>query len=448
MKVAIAGYDVEGRATYDYARQVWPAAEIVIADERRIAEVPPGVVDVLTGPDAFAQLGDADIVMRTPGLAPWRIETDGTVWSATNEFFARCPAPIIGVTGTKGKGTTVSLIAAMLQALGRTVHVVGNIGQPALAQLGQISPDDVVVYELSSFQLWDAERSPQIAVVLMIEPDHLDKHVNFAEYVDAKANIRRHQRPGDVCIYHPSNPYAAQIAESLDTDVARGSLGTPPPAYRYGTPDDGMVYVKDDAFWQGERRLCTTDRLQLPGAHNIENACAALSAVLAFDPQAVPQRLAEGLASFAGLPHRLAFVAEQDEVRYYDDSIATTPGSAIAALRAFAEPKVLIVGGADKGGDYEPLAQEVYAQGESVRAIITMGANASAIAAVLQNYDVAAPIITLGSVSMTEVVAAARQQAKPGDVVILSPAAASFDQYRSYADRGEQFIAAVQGGGA
>ena len=460
MKIIIAGYGVEGISNLIYFRQKFPDAEFVVADERPADKLPaiPDGVKLISGKNVFKeQLGDADLVVRTASLPPRNIKTNGKIWSATNEFFDKCPAPIIGVTGTKGKGTTCSLIAAILQQAGQTVHLVGNIGVPALDILPKIKKTDIVVYELSSFQLWDLEKSPHIAVVLMIEPDHLNVHTDFADYLNAKKNIRCHQHLGDACLYHPTNKYSQEVAAMLFDGLldrqdhamceccGDDALDF---AQRYAIPDDDQVYVQDGYFCVQNRQICSTDHLRLPGAHNLENACAAMSAVTELPITVTDEQYAAGLESFTGLPHRLKFVAEKNGVRYYDDSIATTPGSAIAALRAFAEPKVLIIGGADKGGDYEPLAQEVYDQGEAVRAIITMGANASAIAAVLQNYDVAAPIITLGSVPMTEVVDTAKQQAKPGDVVILSPAAASFDQYHSYADRGEQFIAAVQGGGA
>ena len=204
---------------------------------------------VLTGERVFARLDNADMVVRTAGLPPREIRTKGRVWSATNEFFARCPAPIIGVTGTKGKGTTCSLIASILRAAGRTVHLVGNIGVPALDVLDQIRPEDVVVYELSSFQLWDLEASPHIAVVLMIEPDHLDVHTDFGEYVAAKQHIVQQQAPEDAVVYHPTNPYAAQIAQASAAQQQR-----------YGVADDGAVCVQANTFFVQGRAICGSIR--------------------------------------------------------------------------------------------------------------------------------------------------------------------------------------------
>lgn len=431
MNIVIAGYGVEGRSNLAYFRRCFPEATLRIADQRPVTDAPDGVA-VLAGERVFAQLDDADLVVRTAGLPPREISTKGKVWSATNEFFARCPVPIIGVTGTKGKGTTCSLIASILRAAGRTVHLVGNIGVPALDVLDQIRPEDVVVYELSSFQLWDLEASPHIAVVLMIEPDHLDVHTDFQEYVAAKQHIVQQQAPEDVVVYHPTNPYAAQLVQ--------GSLAQ---RQRYGVADDGAVCVQANTFFVQNHALCGVDTLRIAGQHNIENACAAISAVYALDASVSDEAVAQGLGAFTGLPHRLKFVTEKGGVRFYDDSISTTPGSAIAALRAFDQPKVLILGGHDKGADYSELAQELVASG-SLRGVVLVGSNAERLAVLLRQGGLpGAAMVQKGSVSMAEAVHVAANLAQPGDVVILSPAAASFDQYNNYTDRGEQFVAAV-----
>ncbi len=444
MKIIIAGYGVEGTSNLIYFRQKFPDAEFVVADERPADKLPtiPDGVKLISGKNAFSeQLGDADLVVRTASLPPRNIKTRGKIWSATNEFFDKCPAPIIGVTGTKGKGTTCSLIASILRQAGQMVHLVGNIGVPALDVLPKIKKDDIVVYELSSFQLWDLEKSPHIAVVLMIEPDHLNVHTDFADYLNAKKNIRRHQQLGDVCLYHPTNKYSREVAATpLDTDDNHGD--TLDFAQRYAIPDDDQVYVRDGYFCVQNRQICSTDHLRLPGAHNLENACAAMSAVTELPITVTDKQYAAGLESFTGLPHRLKFIAEKNGVKYYDDSISTTPGSAIAALKAFTEPKILILGGSDKGADYTELAQEIARQ--QMRAVIVNGANAGKLAEILHKNKVSCQIMQLEMAPMPEVVEAAANQAQSGDVVILSPAAASFDMFKSYNDRGEQFVAAVE----
>ena len=448
MKIVVAGYGVEGISNLIYFQQKFPDAVFVVADERPAGKLPaiPDGVKLISGKNVFSeQLGDADLVVRTASLPPRNIKTNGKIWSATNEFFDKCPAPIIGVTGTKGKGTTCSLIVSILRAAGQTVHLVGNIGVPALDVLPKIKKTDIVVYELSSFQLWDLEKSPHIAVVLMIEPDHLNVHTDFADYLNAKKNIRRHQQLADVCLYHPTNKYSREVAAApldrlLDTGDDHGD--TLDFAQRYAIPDDDQVYVQDGYFCVQNRQICSTGHLRLPGAHNLENACAAMSAVTELNIEVTNEQYAKGLEGFTGLPHRLKFVAEKDGVKYYDDSISTTPGSAIAALKAFAEPKILILGGSDKGADYTELVQEIARQ--HLRAVIVNGANAGKLAEFLRKENVSCQVVQLEMAPMPVVVETAQRQARPGDVVILSPAAASFDMFKSYSDRGEQFVAAVK----
>ena len=448
MKIIIAGYGVEGISSLIYFQQKFPDAEFVVADESPANKLPaiPDGVKLISGKNVFSeQLDGADLMVRTASLPPRNIKTSGKIWSATNEFFQECPAPIIGVTGTKGKGTTCSLIVSILQQAGRTVYLVGNIGVPALDVLPKIKKTDIVVYELSSFQLWDLEKSPHIAVVLMIEPDHLNIHTDFADYLNAKKNIRCHQHLGDVCLYHPTNKYSREVAAApLDRppDTGDNHGDTLDFAQRYAIPDDDQVYVRDGYFCVQNRRICSTSHLRLPGAHNLENACAAMSAVTELPITVANEQFAAGLESFTGLPHRLKFVAEKKGVKYYDDSISTTPGSAIAALKAFTEPKILILGGSDKGADYAELAQEIARQ--QMRAVIVNGANASEIIEILHKNEVSCRVVHLEMAVMPTVVETAENQAQSGDVVILSPAAASFDMFKSYNDRGEQFVAAVE----
>jgi len=423
MKIAIAGYGLEGKSNYDYFKSL---GEVTIVDEREVIDDLPKNVPTVLGKGAFSRLDDFDLVVRTAGLSPHRVQTNGKIWSATNEFFEKCPAPIIGVTGSKGKGTTSSLIASILMEAGRNVHLVGNIGLPALDELAHITEDDIVVYELSSFQLWDAERSPQVAVVLHIEPDHLDVHESFEEYVSAKGNITRFQGINDRAVYNVSNEYASAIA-----GLSVGQL------LPYQTPR--TAHVNDGQFYYGEQLLCSVNELKLPGVHNQDNACAAITAVWPWVQDGVV--IGEGLNAFGGLEHRLKFVAEKQAVLYYDDSIATTPGSAIAAMRAFEGPKIIILGGSSKGADFEELA--ITAANSNVKQAILIGDEADHIEQALNRAGVSS--INRGNeTTMQEVVQLSADSAGVGDTVILSPACASFGMFRDYKDRGEQFIAAVK----
>lgn len=429
MNVAIAGFGIEGRANLAY----WQSKgdTVTILDEKVVSEAPDHV-QVLSGVDAFRHLDAYDLVVRTASLRPDKLGNARKVWSATNEFFSQCPAPIIGVTGTKGKGTTSSLIASILRAAGKTVHLVGNIGVPALEVLPMISPDDVVVFELSSFQLWDLEKSPHIAVVLMIEPDHMDVHASMDEYIAAKSRIAASQTPADTVIYHPTNQYSRTIAET-----------TAGKKVRYGVMQDGGVYVESNNFCVHSTAICNVSSLQIVGQHNIENACAAISAVRAFDDRISFSDIEIGLQTFAGLPHRLKLIREIDGVRYFDDNYSSAPGATIAAVRSFTEPEIVIVGGYDKGVAFSELAAGLAAQ-PNLKHILLIGQTKDKIAAALDAVGLHDRYELRDDTTLASIVERARSIAGQGDVVIMSPGCASFDMFTNFSERGDQFIAIVE----
>lgn len=425
MKIAIAGYGLEGEANYRYfAKDV--SNEITIFDQfKPTREIPQGA-KVVIGEDVFEQLNGFDLVVRTSGLAPYKIKTDGKIWSGTNEFFARCPAQIIGVTGSKGKGTTVSLVTSILKKAGRKVWLVGNIGVPSLDVLAKIRPSDIVVFELSSFQLWDLEKSPSIATVLYIELEHQDIHKSMDDYLAAKANITKHQSQDDMLIYNVENEYARKIAKKTK-------------AHLIGYPSKKSAHVKNGYFWYGEQKICSVRELKIAGVFNQDNTCAAIDIAWQFTQNI--KTIGEGIAAFHGLPHRLELIREYAGVKYYDDSIATIPGAAVAALKSFAGHKVAILGGSYKGSDFSDLAVEVKRQDADV---VLIGAEAERIAEAFDQVGAKRYEIMSGSaVTMDMIVARAQQLANPGDTVLLSPAAASFGMFKNYVDRGNQFQAAV-----
>ncbi|MGH7196253.1 MAG: UDP-N-acetylmuramoyl-L-alanine--D-glutamate ligase [Candidatus Saccharimonadales bacterium] len=425
-KVAIAGFGSEGLSAYRYFKA--QGADITIFDEKKQPNQPvPEGAEFVWGKDCFADLRGFDVVMRFPALRPDRITTDGEMSSVIKEFFKACPAPIIGVTGSKGKGTTSSLIHLMLNNAGKTTHIAGNIGVPALDILPDIKKDDVVVLELSSFQLWDLQQSPHVAVVLMIEPDHLDVHKDLIEYIGAKSNIVRWQTADDVTVYLPGNHLTEQIA--MQGKGKKTPYTKAPGAH----VEDGFIVID-------EHKICAISDIALPGKHNVDNACAAVTAAWQFTQDA--DALAKALREFKGLDHRLKLVRELNDVRFYDDSIATTPGSAIAALHAFPEPKVLILGGSDKGADFTELAETIVES--DLRAVVLIGAMRHKLHEAITAAGYKGPVEFFDEHStMEQIVTRAAKQAKSGDVVILSPACASFDMFKDYKDRGEQFIAAV-----
>lgn len=425
MRIAIAGYGQEGESSYKYWSKD-PSNQITIFDQKEPTRPIVEGVDTIIGEEAFRHLNGFDMVVRTAGLSPYKLKTDGKVWSATNEFFAKCPAPIIGVTGTKGKGTTASLIASILEAAGKKVWLLGNIGIPALDYLDKIKPSNIVIYELSSFQLWDLEYSPHVAVVLRVEPEHLDVHVDFEDYVRAKANIRKHQKSNDFCIFHPTNHYSRQIAESANIGQA----------YPYGTPNNRGVYDKNGDFYQNEQKICSVKSLQLIGGHNVENACAAVSVAKLYGVS--NNDIEKGLTGFKGLPHRLEFVRQTDGISYYNDSFSSSAPATVAAIKSFTQPEILIIGGIDRGGDFAEMTDEI-AKRNNIKAIIIIGVIRNKLYKMISDKNSSLKIISTDALLMRDIVGLARQQAAVGDVVILSPGCASFDMFKNFYDRGDQF---------
>jgi len=425
MKIAVAGYGLEGEASYRYfTRQ---GHDVTIVDERESIENLPENAKVALGKEAFLQLHDYDMVIRTPSLAPAKLHGARKIWSATNEFFAQCPAPIIGVTGTKGKGTTSSLTAEILRADGKTVHLVGNIGTPALEVLPSITKDDIVVYELSSFQLWDLERSPHVAVVLMIEPDHLNVHEGMNDYVLAKANIGAHQMTDDVMIYHPTNEQSARIA---GISLAGRKL-------KYLTSE--AAYINNGIITIDSNAICSTNEVGLLGEYNLQNICAAISAAWQFTQNM--SAIAGAVRAFKGLPHRLEFVREVNGVRYYNDSFSSAPTATMAAITAFEEPIVLIIGGFDRGIDFSPLVAAIAGR-SNIRQIVAVGQTGPRLGEALIGRGIKNVLVS-DARTMSEIVAIANEYAQSGDTVLLSPGCASFDMFKNFYERGELFKQAV-----
>jgi UDP-N-acetylmuramoylalanine--D-glutamate ligase len=343
------------------------------------------------------------------------------VTTQTNEFFRACPTRnIIGVTGTKGKGTTSTLIAKMLGAAGKNVQLGGNIGVPPLSFVRKLKRDSWVVLELSSFQLSDLEYAPHIGVCLMVVPEHLNWHSTLDNYVLAKARLFTLMTDRDKAIYLPSNDLSRVIASS-------GSAQLIPYLAAPGALVEGDQVVIDG------HNICATSELKLLGAHNWQNVCAAVTAVWQVTQDVKAMR--KVLTSFSGLEHRLEFVAEIDGVKYYDDSFGTTPETAAVAVESFSEPKVVILGGSDKGAEFDSLADAIAKS--NVRQAVVIGQTGEKIIAALAKAGFTS--ITLGGKSLAEAFAICREHAQPGDVVLLSTGCASFDMFENYKDRGQQF---------
>lgn len=435
MKIAILGFNVEGKASYGYYKG--QGHEITICDRSSDIELPEGVGSKL-GEDYLENLDEFDLLVRSPGIYPQTIldknpNVKDKITTQTNEFFKVCPTKnIIGITGTKGKGTTSSLITKMLEATGKQAYLGGNIGVPMISMLSNIGEDDWVVLELSNFQLIDIQYAPHIAVCLTVVSEHIDWHPNAEDYFASKANLFAHQSSDDIAIYFDDNETTKQI-------VSKGS-GHLIPYYK----QPGAV-VENGNFMIDGKVICRTEELSLLGKHNWQNVCAAITAVWQVSQDV--DAFHEAITNFVTLEHRLEFVRELDGVKYFNDSFGTTPETAIVAIESFEEPIVLIVGGSEKGSDYNDLVGTIL--GSTVAHVVCIGVTGLKIADMLEarkdercvTYSVWE---SYDNVTIDEVVTKAREVAEPGSVVLLSCASASFDMFKNYKDRGEKFKRAVQ----
>ncbi len=433
VKIAILGFARDGQAAYEFFLGQG-GHEITICDQDTTKQI-PGDTNSKLGPDYLKNLAGFDLIVRTAGMHPRLIQRANPdspdildkVTGNIDLFYQYSPSQnIIGVTGTKGKGTTSTLISEILKKAGKNVYLGGNIGIPALELLKQnIKVDDWVVLEQSSFQLIDQKHSPKIGICLMVVPEHLDWHANYDEYIDAKSQLFIHQKSDDIAIYYAQN--------DASEDIASASEGKLLPYFTAPGAE-----IKNGEVVIGETSICKTDEIKLLGKHNWQNVCAAVTAVwqITQDREAIKQVV----TTFSGLPYHLELVRELDGVQYYNDSFGTTPETAIVAIESFTQPKVIILGGSSKNSDYSALAQAI--SKNNVRSVITIGEVSEQIAKNLQ--FVRYKQIKNGGLTMSEIVEAARSEAQPGDVVLLSPACASFDMFEDYKDRGQQFTKVVQ----
>ncbi len=390
--------------------------------------------------DGYLQDLDQDVIFRTPGLRPDVPELEAarakgsTITSEMEVFFEVCPCPIIAVTGSDGKTTTTTIIAELLRAAGHTVHVGGNIGHPLLAEADTIRPTDWAVLELSSFQLMTMTHSPHIAVVTNLAPNHLDVHKSMEEYIWAKENIFRHQQPGDIAVFNLDNAITRELSAHAPGRALYFS--------RREEPENG-VFLRGNAVISRrdgrERQIMTTEDIRLPGVHNVENYMAAIAAVDGLVPDDVIRTFAR---TFNGVEHRIELVRTWRGVRFYNDSIASSPSRTIAGLRSFKEKVILIAGGYDKHIPFDVLGPEVV---EHVKLLILCGTTADKIRAAVEQapgYRPGHPEI-LDVTPFQRAVETARDRAVPGDVVTLSPACAAFDQFKNFMERGKTFKAIV-----
>ncbi|NMB30241.1 MAG: UDP-N-acetylmuramoyl-L-alanine--D-glutamate ligase [Clostridiales bacterium] len=389
------------------------------------------------GEEYLNSIWGADIIFRTPGMyynhpALIKARQMGKIITSEMEIFFRlCPCKIYAVTGSDGKTTTSSLIAKLFESEGKTVHLGGNIGRALLPIIEQIKEDDIAVVELSSFQLISMTTSPDVAVVTNISPNHLDVHGTMEEYIDAKKNLIRYQGENSRTILNLDNEECMKFAPLVRGELIEFSRKEIPEKGAY-LGSDGYIYLSNN---DNATRLFKSEHIRIPGEHNIENFLAAISAV---QGDVSTQNMHMVALEFRGVEHRIEFVREYDGVRWYNDSIATSPTRMIAGLNAFNQKLIIIAGGYDKEIPFEPLAPIV---NRRVKALILMGQTAKKIETAVKsdvNYDDKSISIHHAN-DMENAVEIAREIARTGDIVSLSPASASFDKYDNFEQRGQHF---------
>ncbi|WP_409968291.1 UDP-N-acetylmuramoyl-L-alanine--D-glutamate ligase [Bengtsoniella intestinalis] len=441
--VAVIGFGVSNRPLVERLLEAHIALTIC---DKKSREALGDVVAELEAKGAIWSLGETyldnlhqDVIFRTPGMRPdvpaLKNAKDSTITSEMEVFFSVCPCPILAVTGSDGKTTTTTLIAELLKAAGHTVHVGGNIGHPLLCEADAMKPTDFAVLELSSFQLMTMPHSPHTAVMTNLAPNHLDYHTDMDEYVEAKANLIAHQTADNVAIFNADNEITMDLSHTAKAQVNLFS--------RQRAVENG-VYLQDGTVFVAEHGEVTpvlqASDIRIPGLHNVENYMAAICAVWGLVSPEMIQSVAK---NFGGVAHRIEWVRTLDGVRYYNDSIASSPSRTMAGLHAFTQKVNLIAGGYDKQIPFTELGAEIVTH---VGHLILCGHTAEKIEqAVLSapNYEVGKPVI-YEATDLAQAVALARSVSKEGDVVTLSPACASFDQFPNFAARGDKFRALVQ----
>ncbi|MGN0665433.1 MAG: UDP-N-acetylmuramoyl-L-alanine--D-glutamate ligase [Huintestinicola sp.] len=386
-------------------------------------------------------LTDFDIVFRTPGMYYLHPELQKAkeqgvaITSEMEVFFDLCPCKIIGITGTDGKTTTTTIISEALARSGRTVHKGGNIGRALLPIIEEIKPDDIAVVELSSFQLISMRRSPDTAVIVNVFPDHLNVHSSMEEYIGAKINLIAHQNAFSRTVLNMDNEITNGLSSHARGDLYKFS--------RFNVPERGSYLDKEGylCFTDGKTssRIVHKDEIRIPGMHNVENYLAAIAAIHGDVPD---EAIAGTAREFGGVEHRIEFVRELEGVKYYNDSIATSPASVMAGLNAFDRKLIVIAGGSDKKLDYGTLAEAIC---KRVKVLVLTGATADSIEAAVRGcscYDENECRIIRAD-SMEKAVRAAHDAAVSGDIVTLSPASASFDRYRNFEERGKHYKSLV-----
>lgn len=441
-KVAIIGLGVSNIPLLDYMHNV--GAKVTVFDNRIIEDIPKDTMKKITdyamefslGPNNLSKLEGFDIIFRSPSCLPTVPELQkeverGTILTSEIEMLMKlCPGKVIGVTGSDGKTTTTTLIYEILKANGYNCYLGGNIGTPLFTKLSEMTPDDIIVLELSSFQLMGMEISPSISVITNISPNHLNVHSSYEEYIDAKKNIFKYQDKDGIIVLNYDNAITKAAAKEANGKVVFFSSKT--------KLEDGIILDGDiikECKDKLRRHILSTNTVSLRGVHNYENICAAIAATSSL---VKVEDAVKAVQEFKGVQHRLEFIREIDGVKWYNDSIGTSPTRTIAGLHSFDERIVLIAGGYDKHLDYTPIAKPIL---EKVDSLILIGDTAPKIFdAVKEEAEKQGKDIKIYMCDeFKNTVLVAKKVAKPGQIVLFSPASASFDLFRNFEERGNKF---------
>lgn len=467
-KIAILGFSIEGLSVARFLDR--HGLGFTILEKNEPGKLLPEAQEFLktrdypliTGALHLDKLSEFNLVSRSQGIPLWNIKVaeakkSGVEFtSVTKLFFDLCPGRIIGVTGTKGKGTTATLIHEMLKASGLDVYLGGNIGKPPLDFIDDLKPSSWTILELSSFQLEDLEKSPQIAVVLMVTKEHLNSqavdspnyHLSINDYFEAKKNIVRYQSKENFVVVNTDYPNSVDLTKEAKSKVIYFSTEKDLTEGAYIAGDNLLLRLNKNC-----QTITKKGGVFLRGNHNLQNVLAAATA--ASIAGATISDIGSVVKTFKGLEHRLEFVRDLDGVKFYNDSFSTTPETAIAAIKSFTEPLILILGGSEKGSDYKELGETIIGSG-NVKAVILIGVTASKIKDTIHQgligsdpqrgsdplgNPLGTPVLKIveGLSSMKEIVKKTSELSRSGDVVLLSPACASFDMFKNYKVRGEQF---------
>ena len=441
-KVAIIGIGISNIPLLDYLHNL--EARVTIFDDKEVENIPKEIIDKIVsysmnfsfGKNSLEKLIGFEIIFRTPSCMPYKTEIvkeveNGAILTSEIELLMKiCPCKIVGVTGSDGKTTTSTLIYKILEKSGYRCFLGGNIGNPLFTKLNEMRPDDIVVLEISSFQLIDMEISPDISVITNISPNHLNVHSSYEEYINAKKNIFKFQNENGILVLNYDNDITRECAKETNGKVIFFS--------RKQKLEDGIIVDENiikECKDKLRRHIISTKDIVIRGQHNYENICAAIAAT---NSLVSLETAVEAIKEFNGVEHRIEFIREINGVKWYNDSIGTSPTRTIAGLNSFDERIILIAGGYDKNLDYSSLAKTIL---DNVDSLILIGQTAEKIFDVVkeesekQNKDI--KIYMCDEFNQTVLVA--NKIAKPGEVVLFSPASASFDLFNNFEERGNKF---------